>query len=82
MLDYIKSAAEVQAEAEAKAAQRIRVERDRLLSGSDWTQVADAPADRAACAHSDTSDHRFRRHMISHSDVSDHPEMTPSGVVW
>jgi DNA-binding transcriptional LysR family regulator len=34
------------------------------------------------CAHSDTSDQVFRRHMISHSGVSDHPEMTPSGAVW
>ena len=33
-------------------------------------------------AHSDTSDHVFRRHMISDSGVSDHPEMTPSGAVW
>ena len=36
----------------------------------------------ATCAHSDTSDQVFRRHMISHSGVSDHPEMTPSGAVW
>ena len=50
MLDHIKSAAEVQAEADAKAAQRVRAERDRLLSGSDWTQVADAPADQSAWA--------------------------------
>ena len=35
-----------------------------------------------SCAHSDTSDQVFRRHMISHSGVSDHPEMTPSGAVW
>ena len=27
-----------------------RAERDRLLSASDWTQVADAPVDRAAWA--------------------------------
>jgi len=37
---------------------------------------------KAMCAHSDTSDQVFRRHMISHSGVSDHPEMTPSGAVW
>ena len=30
-------------------------------------------------AHSDTSDHVFRLHMISHFGVSNHPEMTPSG---
>ncbi|HEY7821808.1 MAG TPA: phage tail assembly chaperone, partial [Acidimicrobiia bacterium] len=29
---------------------RVRAERDRLLAGSDWTQVADAPVDAAAWA--------------------------------
>ena len=28
----------------------VRVQRDRLLSESDWTQVADAPVDRQAWA--------------------------------
>jgi len=28
----------------------VRVERDRLLAGSDWTQVSDAPVDAAAWA--------------------------------
>jgi len=28
----------------------VRAERDRLLAGSDWTQVADAPVDSAAWA--------------------------------
>lgn len=28
----------------------MRRERDRLLAASDWTQVADAPVDRAAWA--------------------------------
>lgn len=35
--------------AEKKSAQ-ARSERDRLLSASDWTQVADAPVDQAAWA--------------------------------
>ena len=35
--------------AEEQAA-TIRAERDALLSGSDWTQVADAPVDQAAWA--------------------------------
>jgi len=30
--------------------QSVRVERDSLLSDSDWTQVADAPVDKAAWA--------------------------------
>lgn len=29
---------------------RMRVQRDRLLAASDWTQTADAPVDRAAWA--------------------------------
>lgn len=32
-------------------AEDIRVERDQLLSASDWTQVADAPVDQAAWAN-------------------------------
>ena len=31
-------------------AEEIRTERDRLLTASDWTQVADAPVDQAAWA--------------------------------
>ena len=30
--------------------ERMRLERNRLLAASDWTQVADAPVDRAAWA--------------------------------
>jgi hypothetical protein len=30
--------------------QSVRAERDSLLSESDWTQVADAPVDKAAWA--------------------------------
>lgn len=29
---------------------RMRVQRDRLLAESDWTQTADAPVDKAAWA--------------------------------
>ena len=29
---------------------RMRVQRDRLLAASDWTQVADAPVDQQAWA--------------------------------
>jgi len=38
--------------AAAKAAQHeaVRVQRDALLTASDWTQVADAPVDTAAWA--------------------------------
>jgi hypothetical protein len=30
--------------------ERMRLHRDRLLAASDWTQVADAPVDKAAWA--------------------------------
>jgi len=30
--------------------ERLRIQRDRLLAASDWTQTADAPVDRAAWA--------------------------------
>jgi hypothetical protein len=33
-----------------KVAAKARAERDRLLSSCDWTQVADAPVDKAAWA--------------------------------
>lgn len=36
--------------AEPQAAENIRRERDHLLQACDWTQVADAPVDRAAWA--------------------------------
>ena len=34
----------------AEAWEYLRSDRNRLLSGSDWTQVADAPVDKAAWA--------------------------------
>jgi hypothetical protein len=39
-----------QAGLDAEAAKGIRAERNRLLSESDWTQVDDAPVDKAAWA--------------------------------
>jgi len=44
-----KTAEEVQADVNARAAQK-RAERNRLLAASDWTQVLDAPVDRTAWA--------------------------------
>lgn len=44
-----KTAEEVQADVDARAAQK-RAERDRALAASDWTQVLDAPVDRTAWA--------------------------------
>jgi hypothetical protein len=42
-----KTAEEIAADVASKAAQ-MRAARDRALSASDWTQVADAPVDQAA----------------------------------
>ena len=36
--------------ADDRAAAKVRTERDAKLAGTDWTQVADAPADKAAWA--------------------------------
>ncbi len=44
-----KTPSEVQIAAENQAAD-IRAERNRRLAASDWTQVADAPGDKAAWA--------------------------------
>jgi hypothetical protein len=44
-----KTEAEVAADVASKAAQ-VRAARDRALSASDWTQVADAPVDQQAWA--------------------------------
>jgi hypothetical protein len=43
--------ATVEANAIADAWVSLRSERDRLLSASDWTQVADAPVDQVAWAN-------------------------------
>ena len=42
--------AEYAAGADARAAEEVRTKRDSLLAESDWTQVADAPVDKAAWA--------------------------------
>jgi len=39
-----------QAQLDDTAATAVRTQRDKLLSESDWTQVADAPVDQAAWA--------------------------------
>ena len=44
-----KTAEEIAADVASKAAQ-VRAARDRALSASDWTQVADAPVDQEAWA--------------------------------
>lgn len=41
---------EAKASVDAQAAKAVRDSRDRLLTDSDWTQVADAPVDKAAWA--------------------------------
>lgn len=43
-------AAEI-AERDSLKAKEVRAQRDRLLAESDWTQVADAPVDKAAWAN-------------------------------
>ena len=52
-------------------AERVRTERDQLLTASDWTQVADAPVDQAAWA-------TYRQAL---RDVSEQ-EGFPHSVVW
>lgn len=42
--------AEWAAGADDRAAEEVRTKRDSLLAESDWTQVADAPVDKAAWA--------------------------------
>lgn len=41
---------EEKTEVDAKEVERVRRTRDEFLSSSDWTQVADAPVDKAAWA--------------------------------
>jgi len=45
MIDWtqLKTAEQREAERLEQAAEQVRNERDRLLTASDWTQVADAP---------------------------------------
>jgi len=49
----------------------VRAERDRLLAGSDWTQVADAPVDTAVWA-------AYRQALRDVPQDFD----TPEDVVW
>lgn len=44
----IRSSAERAAEARARRVEKMRHRRDQLLAQSDWTQMEDAPVDRAA----------------------------------
>ncbi|HEY7823189.1 MAG TPA: tail fiber assembly protein [Acidimicrobiia bacterium] len=59
---------------DARAWDRIRAERDRLLTGCDWTQIADAPVD--ATAKQAWADYR--------QALRDVPQdfATPEEVVW
>ena len=45
-----KTAQDLSDEEEPRLWPNLRAERDRLLAASDWTQVPDAPVDRAAWA--------------------------------
>lgn len=60
----IRSGEERDAEARARRAERMRHKRDQLLAGCDWTQMEDAPVDRAAWA-------RYRQKL---RDVTAHPQ--------
>lgn len=56
---------------DARAWDAVRLERDRLLAASDWTQVADAPVDQQAWA-------------VYRQALRDMPQdfATPNDVVW
>lgn len=56
---------------ENEEAFKLRLERDELLSASDWTQVSDAPVDQAAWA-------TYRQAL---RDVTDQDGF-PDNVVW
>jgi hypothetical protein len=59
-----KTQAEVDADKLAQKTEQMRLERYRLLSASDWTQVPDAPTDKAAWA-------AYRQAL---RDITQHPE--------
>lgn len=63
--------AEYAAGADDRAAEEVRAKRDSLLAESDWTQVADAPVDKAAWA-------TYRQ------SLRDIPQQAgfPTNVVW
>lgn len=66
-----KTRIQVEAERLAAATTSARAERDRRLAACDWTQVADAPVDRAAWA-------AYRQAL---RDVPDQPGF-PDAIVW
>lgn len=59
------------AAADAATANGVRIERTRLLKESDWTQVSDAPVDKAAWAE-------YRQEL---RDITDQ-EGFPYSVTW
>jgi len=63
--------AEYAAGADDRVAEEVRAKRDSLLAESDWTQVADAPVDKAAWA-------TYRQ------SLRDIPQQAgfPTNVVW
>lgn len=66
-----KTRIQVAAERIASVAASARAERDRRLAACDWTQVADAPVDRAAWA-------AYRQGL---RDVPDQPGF-PDVIAW
>jgi hypothetical protein len=73
MLDLeIRTAKQIAAEKDAAAAARVRAERNRRLAASDWTQVADAPVDRAAWA-------AYRQAL---RDITSHPQWPDMEWPW
>lgn len=61
---------ELEARATQKAEQH-RIERNRLLANSDWTQLPDAPVDSAICA-------AYRQQL---RDITNQPDF-PWSVTW
>lgn len=66
-----KTKEQVEVDRIASAAASARAERDRRLAACDWTQVADAPVDRAAWAD-------YRQAL---RDVPDQPGF-PDVIAW
>jgi hypothetical protein len=65
-----KTQSEVDADKLAKKTEQMRLERNRLLSACDWTQVPDAPTDKTAWA-------AYRQAL---RDITQHPDWT--NVDW
>lgn len=66
-----KTKEQVEVDRIASAAASARAERDRRLAACDWTQVADAPVNRAAWA-------AYRQAL---RDVPDQPGF-PDAIMW